>query len=109
MFRFTAVTYFYHRKNPFFVFNAVFCLKVHVANTALAAEIPVALVVKRLLMQETQPRAPGRESHRNRKWQPAPVFLPGKPHRQRRLAGYSPWEHRVRHTERLGAHTVLLV
>ena len=40
MFRFTAVTYFYHRKNPFFVFNAVFCLKVHVANTALAAGIP---------------------------------------------------------------------
>ena len=26
-----------------------------------------------------------------RKWQPAPVFLPGKPHGQRSLAGYSPW------------------
>ena len=26
-----------------------------------------------------------------RKWQPAPVFLPGKFHRQRSLAGYSPW------------------
>ena len=26
-----------------------------------------------------------------RKWQPIPVFLPGKSHRQRRLAGYSPW------------------
>jgi len=24
-----------------------------------------------------------------RKWQPAPVFLLGKPHGQRRLAGYS--------------------
>ena len=23
-----------------------------------------------------------------RKWQPAPVFLPGKPHRQRSLVGY---------------------
>ena len=26
-----------------------------------------------------------------RKWQPAPVFLPGKSHRQRSLAGYSLW------------------
>ena len=25
-----------------------------------------------------------------RKWQPTPVFLPGKSHRQRSLAGYSP-------------------
>jgi len=24
-------------------------------------------------------------------WQPTPVFLPGKPHGQRSLAGYSPW------------------
>ena len=24
-----------------------------------------------------------------RKWQPLPVFLPGKPHRQRNLVGYS--------------------
>ena len=26
-----------------------------------------------------------------RKWQPTPVFLPGKSHRQRTLVGYSPW------------------
>jgi len=26
-----------------------------------------------------------------RKWQPTPVFLPGKFHRQRSLAGYRPW------------------
>ena len=33
-----------------------------------------------------------------RKWQPSPVFLPGKSHRQRSLMGYSPWDHyRVRH------------
>ena len=25
------------------------------------------------------------------KWQPTPVFLPGKPHGQRNLAGHSPW------------------
>ena len=27
-----------------------------------------------------------------RKWQPTPVFLPGKSHGQRSLAGYSSWE-----------------
>ena len=26
-----------------------------------------------------------------KKWQPTPVFLPGKPHGQRSLAGYRPW------------------
>ena len=28
-----------------------------------------------------------------RKWQPTPVFLPRKSHRQRSLAGCSPWGH----------------
>ena len=33
-----------------------------------------------------------------RKWQPTPVFLPGKPHGQRSLVGCSPWGcKRVRH------------
>ena len=32
----------------------------------------------------------------SKKWQPIPVFLPGKPHGQRSLAGYSPWGFRVR-------------
>ena len=27
-----------------------------------------------------------------RAWQPTPVFLPGKSHRQKSLAGYSPWD-----------------
>ena len=27
----------------------------------------------------------------SRKWQPTPVFLTGKPHGQKRLAGYSSW------------------
>ena len=31
--------------------------------------------------------SPGKE------WQPTPVFLPGKSHEQRSLAGYSPWDH----------------
>ena len=29
-----------------------------------------------------------------RKWQPTLVFLPGKPHGQRGLQGYSPWGHK---------------
>ena len=29
-----------------------------------------------------------------RKWQPTPVFLPEKLHRQRSLVGYSPWGHK---------------
>ena len=32
-----------------------------------------------------------------RKWQPAPVFLPGESRGQRSLAGYSPQSCRVRH------------
>ena len=29
-----------------------------------------------------------------RPWQPTPVLLPGEPHGQRNLAGYSPWSRR---------------
>ena len=34
---------------------------------------------------------PGLEDPWRRKWQPTPLFLPGKFHGQRSLAGYSPW------------------
>ena len=34
--------------------------------------------------------------HWRRRWQATPVFLPGKSHGQRSLAGCSPWGHRVR-------------
>ena len=37
-------------------------------------------------------RSPG-----EKKWQPTPVFLPGKSHGQRSLAGYSPWAPRSGH------------
>ena len=37
-----------------------------------------------------------------RKWQPAPVFLPGKSNGQRILVGCSPWGHKESHmTEQL--------
>ena len=41
----------------------------------------------------------------SRKWQPTPVFLPGKSHGQRSPAGYSPWGRRVRHD---WAHIMLM-
>ena len=37
----------------------------------------------------------GQEDPWRRKRQPTPVFLPGESHRQRSLAGYSPWGHKV--------------
>ena len=44
----------------------------------------------------------GWEDPRRRAWQPTPVFLPGEVHRQRSLAGYSPWGHKESDTtERL--------
>ena len=36
----------------------------------------------------------GRSPGEGRKWQPTPVFLPGKYHGQRSLAGQSPWGHK---------------
>ena len=41
---------------------------------------------------------PGSGRSPGEKWQPTPVFLPGKSHGQRSLAGYRPWGlKRVRH------------
>ena len=42
-----------------------------------------------------------------RKWQPAPVFLPGKFHGQSSLVGYSPWGHKS--WTWLSTHTYLTV
>ena len=40
-----------------------------------------------------------------RKWQPTPVFLPGKSHGQRSLGSYSPWGHKESDvTDRLSVH-----
>ena len=44
--------------------------------------------------QEMQVWSLGQEILWRRKWQPTPVFLPGEPHGQRRLAGYSPKGHK---------------
>ena len=42
-------------------------------------------------MQEMKVPSLGQEDPLERKWHPTPVFLPGKSHGQRSLAGYSPW------------------
>ena len=40
-----------------------------------------------------------------KEWQPTPVFLPGKSHGQRSLAGYSPWGHKeLDTTEHMHTH-----
>ena len=41
-----------------------------------------------------------------RRWQPTPVFLLGKSHRQRSLAGYSPWGHKESDT---AEHTCIYI
>ena len=43
---------------------------------------------------KTQGRSHQGRSQWKRKWQPTPVFLPGKFHGQRSLVGYRPWGHR---------------
>ena len=45
-------------------------------------------------MQEMQVESLGQEDPLERKWRPTPVFLPGKFHGQRSLAGYCPWDHK---------------
>ena len=52
----------------------------------------VAQMVKPLpAMQEAWVQSLVWEDPWRRKWQPSPIFLPLKFHRQRSLAGYSPW------------------
>ena len=66
----------------------------------------VAQMVKSLpAMWETWVRSLGWMIHWRRKWQPPPVFLPGKSHGWRSLAGYSPWGRtELEITERLHFH-----
>ena len=55
----------------------------------------LAQTVKSLpAVQETRVRSLVRKIPWRRKWRPTPVFLPGKSHGWRSLAGYSPWDHK---------------
>ena len=42
------------------------------------------------------------------KWQPTPVFLPGKPHGQKSLTGYSPWGRKEAETTEHARMTITL-
>ena len=42
-------------------------------------------------MQEQMDNVRRKMEAQRRKWQPIPVFLPGKSHGQASLVGYSPW------------------
>ena len=49
-----------------------------------------------------------RKSPWRRAGQPTPVFLPGQSHKQKRLAGYSPWGSKESDVaEQLRTHTVM--
>ena len=49
-------------------------------------------------LPQSQALAQVRGGNWRRKWQPTPVFLPGKFHGQRSLVGYSPWGRKESHT-----------
>ena len=56
---------------------------------------PAAQKVKNLpSMQETWIQSLGQEDSLEEGWRPTPVFLPGEFHGQRRLVGYSSWNHK---------------
>ena len=71
----------------------------------------VAQTVKHLsAMQETQVRSLGGKILWSRKWQPSPVFLPGKSHGRWSLVGYCPWGRKeLDMTERLHFHFHYLI
>jgi len=48
------------------------------------------------------------QTHRRRKWQPTPVFLPGEFQGQRRLAGYSPCGHKESDMTEQLTHTLVI-
>ena len=45
-------------------------------------------------VQETRVQCLGQEDPLEKEWQPTAVFLPGKLHGQRSLAGHCPWGHK---------------
>ena len=47
------------------------------------------------VVQETWVPSLGQEDPLEMRMQPTPLFLPGKSHGQRSLAGYSPWGHKL--------------
>ena len=71
-------------------------LKINLFKTICEMGLPWWIGWKRILLQYKRPGFDPwvREISCKRKWQPTPVFLPGKPHGQRSLLGSSPWGHK---------------
>ena len=60
-------------------------------------------------MRQTWVQSLGWDDLWRRKWNPTPVFLPGKSHGWKSLVGYSPWGHKeLDTTERLHFTSSLL-
>ena len=67
----------------------------------------MAVGASQVVSQEVVQNLPANTRHRfnpwirkipwRRAWQATPIFWPGESHGQKSLAGYSPWDHRVRH------------
>ena len=55
------------------------------------ASLVAQLVKNPPAMRETWVQSLGWEDLLKKKWQPTPIFLPGKFHGQRSVVGYSPW------------------
>ena len=77
----------------FFLLEITFNLSVNFRYIAILMNFPGGSDGKNICLQCGRPgfkpwvgKIPWR-----RKWQPTPVFLPGKSHGRRSLAGYSPW------------------
>ena len=60
-------------------------------NISIIMGLPVGSVVKNPPATQEAQVQPLEKIPWERNWQPTPVFLPGKSHGQRNLAGYSPW------------------
>jgi len=61
------------------------------------ASLVVQMVKNLPAMQETWVQSLGWENPLEKEMATTPVFLPGKSHGQRSLAGYSPWNRSVGH------------
>ena len=72
--------------------NRLYVTQHLICKISLVSGLPsIAQLVNHLpAMQKTGVRFLGWEDPLERKWQPTPVFLPGEPHGQRSLTGYSP-------------------
>ena len=79
------------------------CWKVMFYSLPLGTSLMAQMVKKKKKKKICQPcRRPQfkpwvRKIPWRREWKPTAVFLPGEFHGQKRLEGYNPWGHRVRH------------